>query len=339
MKTRPTIKDVAARAGVSYQTVSRVINEKGEISDETRMRILAAIDELGYRPNAAARSMVMGRTSTLGAIVPSLTDPTFASIIEGAQAEARHRGFFVLTGSAATEAEVEPLLEEMLRRQVDGLLLLNPCADGRFRHILPLIRKEMAVVYVGNSAHGQAVSTVRCDDRQGGFQATQYLLRLGHTAIATILGLTNEECTRERLAGYRQALEEAGRPLDQALLATGDWSAVSGYEAARQLLASGHEFTGVFAQNDQMAVGAIRALREAGLCTPQQVSVIGFDDIPLASYFDPPLTTMHQAPDELGRRAAGLLTDTIHHPGRTPEQVLIPPCLVERGSCAQRSPK
>ena len=179
MHSRPTIKDVAAQAGISRQTVSRVINNKGEISDATRARVLAAIEELGYRPSAAARSMVMGRTCTLGCISPNLTDFTFANIIEGAQTEARRLGYFILTGSAPTEADVEPLLEEMLRRQVDGLMVLNPRADGRYRHFLPLIDKGMAVVYLNNTPHGEPVSDLlRC--RNAGLEAGP--AKLGPTA-------------------------------------------------------------------------------------------------------------------------------------------------------------
>ena len=162
MKLRPTIKDVAARAGVSRQTVSRVINKKGEITAETRARVLAAIDELGYRPSAAARSMVAGSTSTLGCISPNLVDHTFASIIQSAQAEARRQGYFILTGSAPNVADVEPLLEEMLRRQVDGLIVLNPRADERYRYFRPLIEKGMAVLYLNNTPQDDPVSSVHC---------------------------------------------------------------------------------------------------------------------------------------------------------------------------------
>lgn len=334
MRSRPTIKDVAARAGVSRQTVSRVINDKGEVSDTTRARVLKAIDVLGYRPNALARSMVAGQTYTLGCISPSLIDHTFALSIEGAQAEARRQGYFVLTGSAPTEDDIEPLLEEMLHRRVDGLLVLNPYADDRYLHFLPLIKKDMAVVYLHNVPPNAPVSSVRCDDREGGYKATNYLIGLGHTAIAMIMGPVNEECTSDRLAGYRQALEQAGLDFDSALVARGDWSATSGHQITRQFIAANVNFSAIFAQNDQMAVGAVKALHEAGLDVPDAISVIGFDDIPLASYFDPPLTTLSQPLGETGERAVRLLIETIQNPSRPPEQVLIHTRLVERASCA-----
>jgi LacI family transcriptional regulator len=334
MRSRPTIQDVARRAGVSRQTVSRVLNNKGEVRPGTRDRVLAAIEELNYRPNAVARSMVRGHTCTLGCISPSLTDFTFASIIEGAQAEARRLGYFILTGSAPTEQEVESLLEEFLHRQVDGLIVFNPYADGRFRYLHPLIETGIPVVYLGNTARGEPVSSVRCDDQNGGYQATRYLLDLGHTAIATVTGPPNEECVGDRLNGYRRALEERGLPADDRRVVSGNWSALSGYQATRSLLESGARFTAVFAQNDQMAVGAIRALREAGLRVPGDVSVIGFDDIPLASYFDPPLTTLRQPMAELGEHAARLLIAAIREPHTPPQRLLIPARIVERASCA-----
>jgi DNA-binding LacI/PurR family transcriptional regulator len=335
-RSRPTIKDVAARAGVSRQTVSRVINDKGEVSDATRARVLAAIEELGYQPNAVARSMVAGRTRTLGCVSPNLTDYTLANIIEGAQAEARRLGYFVLTGSAPREGDVEALLEEMIHRRVDGLLVLNPYSDGRYRYFSPLIDRGTAVVYLNNTPRQEPVSSVRCDDYEGGYRATRHLLELGHTRIAIIVGPENEECTADRLRGYQRALAEAGLDLASRLRVDGDWSATSGYRAGQQLLAAAPDLTGIVSQNDQMAVGAIRALREAGLAVPGAVSIIGFDDIPLASYFDPPLTTFRQPMQESGRQAVQLLIGQIEDPARRPDQVLLHARLVERDSCARR---
>jgi DNA-binding LacI/PurR family transcriptional regulator len=314
------------------------VNDKGEVSDATRVRVLAAIDEIGYRPNAAARSMVVGRTCTLGCISPSLTDYTFANIIDSAQAEARRLGYFVLTGSAPAVEDVEPLLEEMLRRQVDGLMVLNPRADERYRYFLPLIDKDLAVLYLNSTPQEEPVSSIHCDDRDGGYQATRYLIDLGHRVIATILGPGNEEASGDRLAGYRQALTEANLTCVPACVVQGDWSATSGYYATRQLLSANRPLSAIFAQNDQMAIGAIRALREVGRRVPDDVSVIGFDDIPLASYFDPPLTTLRQPMQQTGERAVQLLVDTIQDPARPPEQIVIPARLLERASCAPWQP-
>ena len=333
MKPRPTIKDVAARASVSRQTVSRVINDKDDISPATRDRVLAAVEELGYRPSAVARSMVAGRTRTLGCISPNLTDYTFAGVIEGAQAEARRQGYFIITGSAPTAADVAPLLEEMLLRQVDGLLVLNPHADERYQHLLPLIEKGMAVVYLGSDPHGEPVPVVRNDDREGGYQATRYLVGLGHTRIAMITGPQNEDCVQDRIAGYVRALTEAGRSVATDLIVTGDWSPDSGYQALQRFLTAGLQFSALFAQNDRMAAGAIQAARERGRRVPDDLAVVGFDDIPLAPYFDPPLTTIHQDAFEHGRQAARLLIHQIEYPGSPVEHITIPCELVVRRSC------
>jgi LacI family transcriptional regulator len=227
-------------------------------------------------------------TSPIPSYFRGVTDYIFASMIESAQVEARRQGFFILTGSAPSVEQVQPLLDEMLNRRVDGLLVLNPRDDDRYRHLLPLAQKGIPVVYLKNSPLEEPVSSVCCDDQRGGYQATKYLLELGHTSIATIMGPENEECTMDRLEGYRQALLEADIEPEEILIAKGDWTAKSGSQATQRLLVSGKSFSAIFAQNDRMAMGAIRALREAGMRVPQDISVIGYDDIPLASYFDPP---------------------------------------------------
>lgn len=334
VRSQITIRDVAAKAGVSHQTVSRVINNSEEVTSGTRIRVEDAIKELGYRPNVIARSMAKGHTHTLGCITPNLTNYIFSSMIESAQAEARRQGFFILTGSAPTENEVQPLLDEMLNRRVDGLLILNPRDDNRYQHLLPLIQGGMPVVYLKNSPKGELVSSVCSDDHGGSYQATQYLIELGHTSIATITGPKNEECTQDRFEGYRQKLLESGLNLEEDLIAMGDWTAASGGQAIRQFLASEVPYTAVFAQNDQMAVGAIRALRDAGLRVPQDISIIGYDDIPLASYIDPPLTTVHQPMDDFGRHGAQLLIDAVQNPEHEPKHVRLDTQIIKRKSCA-----
>lgn len=334
MKSRPTIKDVAKQAGVSRQTVSRVINNKDGVSDATRRRVQKVVEKLGYQPNAAARSMAVGHTHTLGCISPDLTNYIFASIIESAQTEARRLGFFTLTGSAQKETDFEPLLNEMIYRRVDGLLILNPHDDNRYQYLQPLIQKGMPVVYIKNTPNGAPVSSVSCDDENGGYKATQYLIELGHTSIATIPGPKNEECTPDRLAGYHKALTESGLEWDEILIIYSDWTAKGGGRATQTLLESGIPFSAIFAQNDRMAMGSIRALREAGLSVPEDISVIGYDDIPLSSYYDPALTTLRQPMDVFGQKAAQLLIKSIQDSAHLPVQVLIEAHLIERESCA-----
>ncbi|MFW5714063.1 MAG: LacI family DNA-binding transcriptional regulator, partial [Brevefilum sp.] len=231
-KKRVTISDVAEKAGVSKQTVSRVINGRPNVADHTRGRIKEIITKLGYQPDPIARSM-RGSSHTLGCITPNLSDYNFSSIVQAAQAEARKEGFFLLTGSASTEQDVQPLLNEIMNRRVDGLLVINPRDDNRYSHFLPLIEQGVPVVYIKNTPLDEKVSAVSLDDEAGGFLAAQHLIALGHTQIATILGLENEECTKGRLTGFHKALQEAGLQVNVRLLAKGDWTASSGNRAIK----------------------------------------------------------------------------------------------------------
>jgi len=332
-KKRVTISDVAEKAGVSKQTVSRVINDRPNVADHTRGRIKDVIEKLGYQPDPIARSM-RGSSHTLGCITPNLSDYNFSSIVQAAQAEARKRGFFLLTGSAPTEHDVQPLLNEIMNRRVDGLLVINPRDDNRFLYLLPLIEQGTPIVYIKNTPVGENVSAVSLDDETGGYLATQHLIQLGHTKIAAIQGLTNEECTKERVAGFRKAFHEAGLLINSELMAKGDWTASSGNQAIKDLLDNGEDFSAVFAHNDRMAVGAIRALREFGFRVPHDVSVIGYDDIPLSSYFDPPMTTIRQPIEEFGRIGAQILIEALDNRYFKPQIVRLAPELIIRKTCA-----
>lgn len=328
------MQDVAAYSNVSHQTVSRVINNSDCVRPETRVKVEAAIEELGYRPNFIARSIVQGKTYTIGCISPSLTDYVFAKMIDSAKIEAQRLGFFTLTGSAQTEIEVKLLLEEMLKRRIDGLLMLNPKDDNRYHYLLPLIESNMPIAYLKNTAGDAPVPSIKCDGIEGGYKATKYLIELGHTSIATILGLQNEEDARDRFEGYQRALKEANIPLKETLILKGEWTAKSGLEATRQLLTTGEKFSAIFAHNDRMAMGAIRALQEANLRIPRDISIIGFDDAPLAPYLNPPLTTMRQPTEKLGKKAAQLLIKSIQDRNYPPKQVYLKAKLIERESCA-----
>ncbi len=330
---RVTIHEVAKEAGVSRQTVSRVINDRPDVAPDTRSRVKEVIARLGYQPDVIARSMVKGYTHTIGCITPNLTDYNFSSIVESAQAEARSQGFFILTGSAPTDSEVLPLLDEMLNRRVDGLLVINPRDDERYRHLIPLIEQNIPVVYLKNTPDNEKVSCVCLDDVKGGYLATRHLLQLGHTEVVTILGPKNEECTIDRLTGYKQAFSEANLPIKDQLIAFGDWSAQSGSDAIEKLLNEDVFFSAVFAQNDRMAVGVIRRLRESGLRVPQDISVIGYDDIPLATFFDPPLTTIRQPIVQFGQLGAQILIQAVHNNLPKPKMIRLEPALIERNTC------
>ena len=332
-KSFPTLHDVAALAGVSHQTVSRVINNPETVLLETRTRVEEAIRQLDYHANIIARSMAKGQSFTLACISPNLTDYTFASIIEGAETESRQKGYFFMSASAPDETSFQLLVRELVaNHRTDGMLVINPYIDNRSK----LIPQNAATVLLGVRPRSSAFSTICLDDKAASQTATRYLVNSGHRQIAHITGPLFEDCSQDRRFGYEEVLKTAGIALDPSYVIEGDWSATSGYQAVQRLFENKVFFTALLAQNDRMAIGAMRALREAGKRIPQDVSVVGFDDMPLASYFDPALTTMRQDTFEMGRIAARLLIQRIEKPESPHQQLFLPAELVVRNSTTIR---
>jgi LacI family repressor for deo operon, udp, cdd, tsx, nupC, and nupG len=325
-----TIRDVAAHAGVSHQTVSRVINNIERVSPKTRSLVEASINELGYRPNAVARSMARGRTCTLACISPNLTDFTFASIIEGAESKIRKHDYFLVSSSAPTEEEFSRLIDELFTsRRAEGLFVINPYADGRHNLLPP----EVPTVFVAaRPRQRETVSSVALDDFNAARQATQYLIELGHRRVAMVTGPMVEDCSQDRSSGYNQALGENSINPDPSLIIAGDWAATSGYQALKKLFELPSPPTAIFAQNDRMAIGILRRAREMSIDVPSELSVIGVDDMPLSSYFDPPLTTMRQNPLSIGQEAARLLIEKVEKRDNPSEHILLEAQLVQRQS-------
>jgi DNA-binding LacI/PurR family transcriptional regulator len=323
--------DVARAAGVSYQTVSRVLNEPARVRPETRSRVQAVIDELGYRPNHTARALATGRRHTLGVVGfdTSLHGP--ASILFGIERHARIEGYSMVVASldVQTRDSVAAAVEHLRRQDVEGIIVIAPPASAA--SLLTKAARDLAVVAVeGDPAVGLPVVTV--DQFSGAAMATRHLLDLGHAAVWHLAGPRDwlgAAQTRER--AWRETLEEAGVPVPAAY--TGDWSARSGYEQGR-LLAGRAEVTAVFAGNDQMALGVLRAMHEQGRRVPQEVSVVGFDDMPEAAYFTPPLTTVRQDFVLTGRHSFELLHDQIAGRAVPPAPVVVPVELVVRDSSA-----
>jgi DNA-binding LacI/PurR family transcriptional regulator len=334
-KTIPTIRDVARLAGVSHQTVSRVINKRENVAPETQERVEAAIHKLGYSPSAIARSMAHGRTHTLACISPNLTDYTFASIIEGAEQEARRHGFFLLSSSAQDAESFCSLIDELVgHRRVDGMLVINPYVDRRYEN--KRLPANFPTVYVGAAAREEEISSVCLDDELVAYDATRHLLALGHRSIAMVTGPLEEDCTRDRNLGYRRALEEAGLKYNPQFVSQGDWSASSGQAAFLQLAERELRPSAVFAQNDRMALGILRAARDLDLEIPKELAVIGVDDMPLSSYFDPPLTTIRQDTVQIGREAARLMIQTIEDVHFKPQHIRLPGQLIVRNSTTMK---
>jgi LacI family transcriptional regulator len=330
---RATIRDVASRAGVSHQTVSRVINASTSVSARTRERVLGAIDELGYVPSSIARGLSSNRTHSLGLVTDDISDFFFGHMVAGAEAEARRRGYFLMIASVERGDDERGYLRLMLERRVEGLILARPSVPLNREHLVAVRRARVPLVLVGSS-RVPGVVIADTDNRRGGYDATRHLLELGHRRIATIVGPPGWQSAVARREGFRQAIREVGVEADVTLEEEADdWGIDAGEAAAARLLARGFAFTALFAHSDLIALGAIARLRQAGLRVPEDVSVVGFDDLPVAAVVDPPLTTVHQPMQEVGAFAAGLLLDQLGRPRPARGRVhLLPTALVERAS-------
>jgi DNA-binding LacI/PurR family transcriptional regulator len=332
---RATIRDVANHAGVSHQTVSRVINGNPNVSVPTREKVLATIGELGYVPSPMARGLISNRTHSIGIVADDISDQFFARVVAGAERAARARGYYLMIGSVEPEDDERGYLRLMLERRVEGLLLARPSVPLQLSDFTPLVQAGVPIVSVGASRVTGIVVDV--DNRQGGYDATRHLLEHGHRSIATIVGPADWPSSAARLEGYRKALDEAGIRYDSSLVVQADsWGLESGRGAAARLCDGGASFTALFAHSDLTALGAIRQLRLSGRRIPQDVSVVGYDDLPVAAYVDPPLTTVHQPMEEVGALAASLLLDQLTEgAGGVGDDRLLPAELVSRQSVAR----
>ena len=326
----PTMADVAQRAGVSHQTVSRVLNDAAAVRPETRAVVLKAIADLGYRRNQAARALVTRRSGLIGVIVDELRLYGPASTVSSVAQAAREAGYGItldllwdVTGSSVAAA-----LEHQLSQAVEAVVLV--AAHGDMPDAGVLRGLSMPVIALDGFL-GDASPTAGVDQRAGGVMATRHLLDLGHRTVAHITGPEDWPQAEARLAGFHEALTQAGvRP---GPVVTGDWSPKAGYEGCLRILDENPSTTGLFVANDQMAMGALRALAEAGKSVPDDVSVVGFDDIPEAAFSQPPLTTIRQDFAALGREAVRLIVGAIG--GEELPSTLVPPRLVARQSTAR----
>jgi DNA-binding LacI/PurR family transcriptional regulator len=307
----PTIRDVAVRAGVSHQTVSRVINDSPRVTKATRERVLTAIRDLSYVPSPMARGLISNQTRSIGVVADDISDHFFARVVAGAEAEARRRGYYLMIGSVEPDDDEAGYLRLMLERRVEGLILARPSVPLPQADLRAARGAGVPLVAVGSTGL-QDVPVVDVDNRQGGYDATRFLLEQGHRRIATIVGPAGWPSAAARFDGYRQALREVGLAEDPELVehASG-WGLESGQAAAAGLLERDLDFTAVFAHSDLIALGAIRELRDAGLRVPDDVSVVGYDDLPVAGYVEPALTTVHQPMREVGAWAAALVLDEL----------------------------
>jgi LacI family transcriptional regulator len=324
------VKDVAARSGVSFQTTSKVLNGKGSVSDVTRARILGAAHELGYVPNLLARSLVMHATHAIGLVAGDLGDNNLSRFVVGAEQEARRRGYSVIiTGVDGEGSGGGEALPALIQRRVDGILLAAP--DLQIERGSRPVQPGLPIV----SLHDVPVrvnAVIGCDDEAIGRVATEHLIARGHRHIATLTGPASRRATTGRLAGYRRALEQAGIAFDAALVAGAAGSIESARIASRALIEHRPDVTAIFAQNDAMAVGAMAALRQLRKAVPADCAVVGCDDIDIAAYTAPPLTTVRVPFKRVGEEAMRVLLDTIENAPAGGGAGAFPVELVMRGS-------
>ncbi|MEU4526259.1 MULTISPECIES: LacI family DNA-binding transcriptional regulator [unclassified Amycolatopsis] len=328
---QPSLADVAGMAGVSHMTVSRVVNESGPVRPETRERVLAAVQKLGYRPNTAARALVTGRSGTLGvvALESNLYGP--ASTLYGIENAAREAGYGVAICSVTRpgRTSIGDAVESLRRQAVEGIVVIAPhVTAGRALDAAPA---DIPLVAVGGG-DSAPVPVLSVDQYDGARRVTEHLLSLGHRTVWHLAGPEDWLEARDRERGWRETLE--GRGLRVPAVVRGDWSPRSGYEAGRALVGK-RGLKAVFSANDQMALGLLRAFTEAGIRVPEDVHVAGFDDVPEAEYFTPPLTTVRQDFIEVGRRTFGLLEERMAG-GDAGARHLVPAELVVRESTRPR---
>ena len=337
-KKRVTIKDVAAQASVSYQTVSRVINNNDNVTEKTRQRVQQTIEALNFRPSLAARSLPRQRSCVIGLIIPYdadhlFRDPHLLAQISSYDEVANAHGYNLLLSTAGNSNSGIDAYERFVRNQVaDGALVVETASHQAGSELL--VKQGYPYVTIGYDLSGPQAYFVHCDDRAGAREATLHLLQKGHYRIGVINGppLGAIGGQNARLVGHQQALSEFGLCFDPTLLVYGDYTRPSGQMATQKLLALTNPPTAIFALNDRMAMGAIRTLHAVGLCVPEDVAVVGFDDIPAAADFNPALTTVSQPSQKIGQLATEMLFKLIAGEPVSPKEVILPVKLIIRQS-------
>lgn len=327
----PSIKDVAAAAGVSVSTVSHVVNKTRFVSPEVTSDVEKAIASLGYQPSYLARALKTKRTRTIGMLVTSSTNPFFAEVVSGVEEGCYRNGYsLVLGNSGELPGRQLSYLETLLQKRIDALAIMTTSLDKEFQMELDQQPTLPRIVLDSDPiANGCAISD---DSVIGGQLATEYLINQGHTRIGCLTGPSHHPRSMERLQGFKDAMEAAGLPISDNWIAAGQLTAQSGYDAASRLLATEDLPTALFAFNDLMATGAYRAIQERGLKIPDDISIVGYDDIEIASYLVPALTTIRQKGFELGLEAAEMLVRHLEKGETLPAQVRRTPELVIRES-------
>ena len=330
-----TLEAVALAAGVSRATVSRVVNGSERVSPETRQAVESAVRRMGYTPNRAARSLVTRRTDSIGLVIPEPTttlfgDPFFARIVRGVSDVLAEADLQLVLLTPQSEHEEARLGRYLTSGHLDGVLLLALHGDDPLPNFLA--ERGIPAVVGGRPTRNAPVSYVDVDNIHGALAATRHLVGVGRRRIATVTGQTDMASAADRVTGYRQALTEAGIPVDPRLELNGGWDQEQARRAVEEFMAGGGEMDAIFLHSDLMALGVMTALRRAGRRVPDDVAVVGYDDSPLALTTDPPLSSVRQPIEEMGREMARLLLRTVGSSQRIPRSVVLATELVVRGS-------
>ncbi|MGG3492995.1 LacI family DNA-binding transcriptional regulator [Brevibacillus choshinensis] len=334
--SKPTIVDVAKHANVSIATVSRVINQLGGVRKNTEGRILQAIEELNYIPNAVARSMVKKSTKTIGIIIPDVNNPFFPAVVSGIEQKAREKGYFTLLCNTNESADTErELLRIFMERSVDGLVITT--ADERGDQLQTVIDAKIPIVAVDRAIKKFEVDTVLVGNIDGAYQATRHLILQGHQKIAIICGSQNTTPGYERFVGYKQAMEDYGIPLVDEHILEGDFKEESGNRLTRALYDLPDRPTAILSSNNLMTMGCLKALSELGWKLGEEVSFIGFDDVDIATFINPPLTVVSRPMRKLGEIAFDLLYERMTRSSvQGKRHYVLSPDLNIRQSCRLR---
>jgi LacI family transcriptional regulator len=340
---RPTQVDVARLAGVSTATVSYVINGltngRVAISEETRQRVLDAVAELDYTPDARARALRSGDTKTIGLVMPDVHNPHFWETVDGVAQEARASGYNILLSDTAPDNQYAgDIFKDLSHRRIDGLILISTFIDQseEVQNILTqLVKRRLPLVELSDRHNvNPNVDRVVSDYRGATMEVMAHLLSLQHRRIGFIYGVAKPELGEDRLQPYQESLQAAGLPVDQDLIVRCGTTIEDGYQAARQLLEQPSRPTALLAINDLLAIGALRAAEDLSLNVPDDLSIAGYDDIPMAKYLKPRLTTASKDAARIGREAARLLLARLNDPDRPCQEISVPSRLIKRESIA-----
>jgi len=333
---RPSVnlEEIAKLSGVSRSTVSRVINNHPRVNPKTRERVYEVIQRLDYHPSAAARRLAGGRTNILGLVIPMgvprlFTDPFFPLLIQGVSQACSAHDHSVMLWVAEPEYERRTIRQVLQNKMIDGVIIASAILDDPL--LEALMEGDLPFILVGRHPAAPQVSYVDVDNFNSSREVVTYLLRLGYQRIGTISGPQNMIAGLDRLEGYKAALRQWGVPVDPDFTVEGDFTEDGGYNAMQRLLP--HHPQALFCASDAMAIGAMRALREASLRVPENVAVASFDDLPFSAHSEPPLTTVRQPIQRLGAVAVETLMEIIAHPEAPPRCVILPTELVIRASC------